>query len=472
MKRLSPGAGLIATLLSAGILFSGLVACGNGQHAARSVQPVVIDTDMSSDDIMALTYLLKRPDISVHAITVEGTGVANGQQGAENASRLMRALNIYRHIPIAYGPAQPMSGSASFPQPWRRTADRMYGLKLAPSSVPEPPQPPEAAVSLLADTLRRSPRPVTLVTLGPLTNVALALVRSPRIAAKVARIYMMAGAINVPGNEPAHRRAEWNVYIDPRAAGIVLRSRIPVTMIPLDASNNVPITTFFAKAVHANRTTKAMRLLSALLNDPYYAQAPVYFWDPLTAVAAIDSHILVLRRVRLGINEAPGAGLGETAVDRAGTPVSLATTANADQFVRDFLSTLNDGRPIAMPPVPRTQRLSVIFDGTGYSYRVSPQAEAGELAVRLSNHELSRSGGFHLVIGRLSAGKTFYDVSQVIQRGHVTSAPSWFQVTSVLPAPPGADAVWGISLLPGRYVLVSASDGTSALRALTQLRIH
>jgi hypothetical protein len=85
---------------------------------------------------------------------------------------------------------------------------------------------------------------------------------------------------------------------------------------------------------------------------------------------------------------------------------------------------------------------------------------------------VSRSGGFQLIVGRLRAGKTLSDVKDVIKRGHVTRAPSWFQVMSVLPAPPTADAVWGIALLPGRYALVCARDATGALRALTEVQIH
>jgi pyrimidine-specific ribonucleoside hydrolase len=146
----------------------------------------------------------------------------------------------------------------------------------------------------------------------------------------------MAGAIHVPGNEPSHRRAEWNVYVDPRAAGIVMRSGIPVTVIPLDASDNVPITMFFASAVQANRTTAAMRMLSALLKDPFYTQAPVYFWDPLTAVAVTKPDILIKRRARLSINEAPGAGSGETTTGPAGSPVTPATSAHAGLFAATF----------------------------------------------------------------------------------------------------------------------------------------
>lgn len=123
----------------------------------------------------------------------------------------------------------------------------------------------------------------------------------------------------------------------------------------------------------------------------------------------------------------------ETTVNRVGSPVTLATFANAGQFARDFLTTLNHGHAISLPSVPITQRVSVTLKGTGYSYSVSPQVAGGELAVSLSNHELSRSGGFHLVVGRLSGGKTLSDVNDVI--GAVTSRRPPVGSTSFPPCP-------------------------------------
>ena len=468
MKGVISRTGMVAALALAAMLPSALSACSGAQSPARATRSVIVDTDMSSDDIMALAYLLEKPGISVRAITVEGTGVADGLSGAQNASRLVRALGIRRHIPIAYGPARPLSGTAAFPPPWRATADRMYGLNI-PAWSGAAPAPD--AVSLLTRTLRSS-RHISLITLGPLTNVALALRAQPAIAAKIARIYAMAGAIQVPGNEPTHQRAEWNVYIDPKAADVVLRSGAPVTVVPLDASNNVPITTFLASAVQANRSSPAMRLLAEMLNDPFYTQAPVYFWDPLTAVAATDGRVLRESRARLIVAQTPGAGSGETTIGPAGAPVTLGTSANAGAFARDFLATLNRGRAVPVPGVPASQHLAIGFNGAGYSSHVPSSLVAGEMAVSLSNRASARSGGFHLIVGRLGAGKTLADVSNVIKRGHVTSTPAWFQIMSVLPAPPGADAVWGIALVPGHYAFVCARDADGALYALTEVQIR
>ena len=120
-------------------------------------------------------------------------------------------------------------------------ADGMFNLNLPAWTGP---QPSESAVHLLTDAIGGSARPVTLVTLGPFTDIALALQADPGIGHKIAMIYAMAGAVRVNGNEPKYSNAEWNVYIDAVAASRVLRSGVPMTFVPLDATGNVPVSEF------------------------------------------------------------------------------------------------------------------------------------------------------------------------------------------------------------------------------------
>jgi pyrimidine-specific ribonucleoside hydrolase len=427
---------------------------------------VIVDTDMSSDDIMALCYLLERPDISVRAITVVGTGVAHGPAGARNVLRLLHALGIRRTIPVGYGQPNPSGGTQSFPSAWRNTADRMYHLNLP--AWPGP-RPAESAVRLLTDTITGSARPVKLITLGPFTDIAQALQADPGIAGKISMIYAMAGAVRVRGNEPTHANAEWNVYVDASAARRVLRSGIPMTLIPLDASGNVPITTFFQQAAQARPRTTALRIIGTMLRDPYYTRTPVYFWDPLAAVAATDQQAVQLQTVRLVIGTEPGADLGSTRISPAGSPVRLATSARGSVFERVFLATLNGGQPVPIPAVPASRRLAVSYDGHGYVYRGPHAAAAGQMQIRLANRSAAPFDGFSLVIGKLAAGRTLSDVQAVIRAGTATSVPSWFQVTAILPAAPGADPAWGAVLTPGRYALVCVLERSSALYALTEL---
>jgi len=459
--------GLLAAALSAGFL-PAIAACGGAATISGRV-PVVVDTDMSSDDIMALAYLLKQPGISVRAVTVEGTGVAHGLPGARNALRLIRALGIHQMVPVGYGPSKPLAGSRSFPAGWRATADAMYGLGL-PAWTGR--QPARSAVRLLTSTINGSARPVTVITLGPFTNLALAMRADPGIARNIGMVYSMAGALRVEGNEPSHHLAEWNVYIDATAADLVLRSRAPITLIPLDAADNVPITSFVRDAVAARPRTPALRLVAAMLRQPFYTRAPAYFWDPLAAVAASGHRVVRFYAERLRIRTGPGPDLGVTRISPAGAPVRVALSADAAAFQRQFLATLNDGQPVPVPALPTSRRMAVTFDGSAYRYHGPRAAAPGQFEVRLADRSPEPFDGFTLVVGKLAAGRSLADVQAVIRHGTVTSVPAWFTVTASLPASPATQPAWGLSLGPGRYALVCVRARDGALHALAEVTIR
>lgn len=465
MRRLLSG--LLAVVLSG--FLAVITGCGGAAVTARSPTPVIVDTDMGSDDVMALAYLLKQPGLAIRAITVEGTGLAHGPAGARNVLRLIRALGIHRAIPVGYGPPGPLAGFRSFPSTWRAGADNMYGLGLPAWAGPAPAM---SAVRLLADTIKNSPEPVDVITLGPFTNLALALRSDPAVGRRIAMVYSMAGAIRVDGNEPIHHRAEWNVYIDATAAQRVLRSGIPMTFIPLDASDNVPITSFFRDAVQAQPRTAALRLIAAMLRDPYYLQAPAYFWDPLAAVAATDHGVVRLRAERLVIGTSQGPDLGVTRIGSAGTTARIAFSAGAAAFQRRFLATLNGGRPVPVPAVPAARRLAVTFDGRTYHYQGPRSAAAGQLGVQLADRSPVPFDGFALVIGKLAPGRSLADVQAVIRRGTATKVPAWFTVMTMLPAAPATQPAWGMSLRPGRYALVCTRTSDGALYALSEITIR
>ncbi|MCC6904906.1 MAG: nucleoside hydrolase, partial [Anaerolineae bacterium] len=213
--------------------------------------PVIIDTDMSADDWVAILYLLSHPAAEVRAITVSGTGVAHCNGGVRNALGLV-VLAGQPDIPVSCGPETPTDGGNLFPEPWRDNADAMYGIDL-----PDNPTPPAGAAApdlLIALSTELEEKPV-LVALGPMTNLALALQSDPGFAGRIERIVAMGGAFEVPGNvgdsNPGDLNtvAEWNIYCDPEAADSVVRSGIPITFVPLDATNDVPVRMKFFTAL-------------------------------------------------------------------------------------------------------------------------------------------------------------------------------------------------------------------------------
>jgi hypothetical protein len=209
-----------------------------------------------------------------------------------------------------------------------------------------------------------------------------------------------------------------------------------------------------------------------MLRDPSYTRAPVYFWDPLAAVAATDQRAVRLQPERLVVGIAEGPGMGVTRVSPSGTTARVAVWASALAFQRQFLAVLNAGGPVPVPAVPAARRLTVSFDGSGYRYHGPRSAPAGPLEVRLADRSRVTLDSFGLVIGKLLHGRTFADVQAVIRRGTATRVPAWFKVAASLPAAPNAQPAWGITLGPGRYALVCQRTRDGAFSALTTVIIR
>ena len=183
--------------------------------------PFLIDTDTASDDAVALIMALRSPHIQVHAITTVA-GNVDVHQASRNA--LYTAELCDSKVPVFAGAGQPLKRphiSASWFHGHDGLGDHGY---------PPPHRSPEKqpALDAIIDTIEANPG-LVLVTLGPLTNIALALQKKPAIAAKVSRCVIMGGAPCCEGNvTPA---AEYNIWCDPEAARVVVRSGLPVELV-------------------------------------------------------------------------------------------------------------------------------------------------------------------------------------------------------------------------------------------------
>ncbi len=181
----------------------------------------LIDTDTASDDAVALIMALRAPDVRVAAITVVA-GNVDVQQATRNA--LYTAELCGSSVPVYSGAARPLL------RPYQN-ATWFHGRDgLGDHNYPAPRQSaqPKHAVDAIIETIEANPG-LVLVTLGPLTNVAMAVSRKPEIAAKVSRCVIMGGNPCCEGNvTPA---AEYNIWVDPEAAQIVMRSGLPIELI-------------------------------------------------------------------------------------------------------------------------------------------------------------------------------------------------------------------------------------------------
>jgi purine nucleosidase len=181
----------------------------------------LIDTDTASDDAVALIMALRAPDVRVAAITVVA-GNVDVRQATRNALYTVELCGA--SVPVYSGAAKPLLRSY-------QNATWFHGRDgLGDHDYPAPRQSAESkhAVDAIIETIEANPG-LVLVTLGPLTNVALAVSRKPEIAAKVSRCVVMGGNPCCEGNvTPA---AEYNIWVDPEAASIVMRSGLPIELI-------------------------------------------------------------------------------------------------------------------------------------------------------------------------------------------------------------------------------------------------
>ena len=311
---------------------------------ADDAQPVVIDTDMAADDWLAILYLLQRSDVNIKAITVSGTGEAHCDPGIRNAMNLVM-LAGRPEIPIACGRETPMQGKHTFPKDWRKNVDGLLGLALL-----ENPYPPTktTAVELLVGVANESSTKINLLALGPLTNVAEALESDPTFGDRLQRITIMGGAVNVPGNVGSSSNiknevAEWNIYIDPHAAAVVFKSGVPITLVPLDATDYVPVTTDFYQRKMKERLTPSAEFVYRVLmmKDRWIRVGQFDFWDPLAAVVLTDENQVTFQEFKLSAIEEEGPESGRTLVSDNGHPMQVAVKAELPRFEKLFLDTLN-----------------------------------------------------------------------------------------------------------------------------------
>src|SRR6266852_4793176 len=216
---------------------------GLGQAATpRGPFRVIIDTDPGVDDALALLLAMRSPELKIEAITPVAGNVPL-ELTLPNALRLVEIAGR-TDIPVAAGARTPLV---------RRlvTATYAHGENgLGGAVFPEPTTKPvaEPAAEYIRRIVRKYPREVTLITLGPLTNIATALSSDPELAGMVRGLTMMGGSLSGGNITPA---AEFNIYVDPEAARIVFQSGIPITMVGLDVTRKTSLTEEHVRVLEA-----------------------------------------------------------------------------------------------------------------------------------------------------------------------------------------------------------------------------
>ena len=311
-------------------------------------RPVIIDTDVASDDWMAILYLLRHPDVSVKAITVTGTGEAHSEPGARNSLGLL-ALACQPDVPVAMGSETTLGVGHTFPDIIRDMVDSIMGIPL-PSNPWQPVN--QDAVAFLTSFLQRSPQKVVILALGPLTNLAEAFQAVPSLVERVEMLYVMGGAVDVLGNifeaggQSHDNVAEWNIYCDPYAAKVVFHSGVPITLVPLDATNQAPTTMDFYRRMEQDRGTPEADFVFQILlkSKEFIPSGRMYFWDPLTAAILTDESLATFEQRTLTVVADQGRQSGRTLETDGGASVRVCTAVDKARFEELFLDVLN-GRP-------------------------------------------------------------------------------------------------------------------------------
>jgi pyrimidine-specific ribonucleoside hydrolase len=338
----------IRIALAAVLTIAMAAACGPSATApvatesAAATQPILIDTDVAPDDLVAIAFLLASPDVEIVAITVSGTGEAHCPAGVDVILGLLERLEA-PPIDVACGRDTPIAGDRAFPDAWRESVDGGSGLALPETSR----QPYEGdAVQLIADTADRVDG-LRVLTLGPMTNLADALNSHPNLAERLESVYAMGGALFVPGNVafggPSDNEvAEWNIYVDPTSVQAVIDAGLTVRLVSLDGTSQVPVTQDFAERVQAEATGPGALVLAELFAEhPFMTDGTYFLWDPLAAALAAGYPLGTFSAARVEVEEAEGPEVGFTRpVD--GTPnVEYLSDADGAAAEDTLLDTLN-----------------------------------------------------------------------------------------------------------------------------------
>ncbi|HLU56606.1 MAG TPA: nucleoside hydrolase [Pseudonocardia sp.] len=303
-------------------------------------RPIVVDTDPGVDDAVAIMLALASPEVEVRAITTVFGNVAL-ESTTTNAGRLLAHCGR-ADVPLAAGAARPLV------HPQRELAREWHGddgLGGRAAALPDPVAPSgRPAVELLADVLRASEAPVTLVPIGPITNVALLLAVYPELAPRIERIVWMGGSLGA-GNTSGV--AEFNAHCDPEAAHRVLtQDDVPVTMVPLDLTLRCPagpewIDALAAAGPRCAALAEVITHYRAAFRERYGIDA-VAVHDAVAVLEAVLPGTLrtTPRPVSVACDLGPARGATVGMPEGSGPPVQVALDADTDAVLAEILERL------------------------------------------------------------------------------------------------------------------------------------
>jgi len=279
--------------------------------ASVSPKPVILDVDPGHDDAVALMLACGHPDLDLRAVTTVAGNVTI-EKTTRNALRVLSLVGC-TDVPVGAGASGPLQRPL-------HTAEDIHGKSGLDGSEEIPAASFEAdergAVALIADTLKASPEPVTLIPVGPLTNIATFLREHPDLKDRVAHISLMGGSMGHGNTTPA---AEFNIYVDPEAAREVFASGLPITMSGLDVTHQAGAGPEVRERLRVRGKVGHVGAgFRAFFPSPYervfgFDDPPLH--DPVAVAAVLEPDLLKTRPMRVDIECESDLTRGETVCD-------------------------------------------------------------------------------------------------------------------------------------------------------------
>ncbi len=301
-------------------------------------QPIIIDTDPGVDDTMAILFALRSPELKVVGLTtVYGNSYVDVT--TRNALRVLELAGC-DDIPVARGAEGPLLRRYSDPPTFVHGHDGLGDAGVA--AEPKRGVHRLNAAEFIVETVRARPGEITLVPIGPLTNIALALKLEPRLAQWVKQVVVMGGTFGAPGNvSPV---AEANIWNDPEAAAIVLDAPWPVVMVGLDVTTAVVMDAEYLReleSAHNPCTDLIARIIPIYQNyhDEHYGMnGGMHTHDPSAIAYLLDPTLFQTIRARVRV-ATQGYAAGQIIVDRRGKwydgpEVELCMGVDAPRFLK------------------------------------------------------------------------------------------------------------------------------------------
>jgi inosine-uridine nucleoside N-ribohydrolase len=290
-----------------------ILIAGLALPALAAPKKIIFDTDPGSDDAMALMLALNSPELDVRAITVV-PGNVTAEMGLENALRMVSLANRC-DIPVAGGARHPLFQKLITAEFWHGK-NGIANMEIPPSKCKVDSR---FGPDLIIELVHASPHEITLVPVGPLTNIALAALKDPSIVPLVKEVVLMGGSIS-GGNVNA--AAEANIYNDPEAAQIVFQAGWPLTMVGLDVGDKTLLSRKYLGELGQTHgpvndfihgVAKYLVDLSATFGS---SGTPMY--DPLAVGVAIDPTLVKAPEMHVDVETRGEFTRGETVANRRG----------------------------------------------------------------------------------------------------------------------------------------------------------